>query len=290
MKAPFRDKDALLPDAVKKDIDQFNVFPLDAYIGVHPQPWPYSRRDYYKISLVLGRNVYHYANRSIETKPPALCFGNPLIPYSVEQLDPLHQSGYCCVFTAAFFEGLGVLQDYPVFKPGGDPVYQLNAGEKEEIAGIFARMQAEINSNYPYKYDVLRAIVLELLHRAPKLQPAEAFTQQGSDRISACFRELLERQFPVRPNPPRAILRAPAEFARCLGVSVAQLNRALKTEQDKSTSACITDRLLQEAQGLLKHTDWPIADIATALGFRAPAEFIRFFEENARQSLRAFRL
>ncbi len=260
---------------------------------MHPQPWPYSRRDYYKISLVLGRNVYHYANRSIEIREPALCFTNPLVPYSGEQLDPLQQSGYCCVFTAAFFQGWGVLQDYPVFKPGGDPVYRLNAAEKEEIAGIFAKMQAEINSSYPYKYDVLRAIVLELLHRASRLQPAPAIIQRGSgasSRISACFTELLERQFPVQPYPSRAILRTPADFARYLGVPVAQLNQALKLGKGKSTSACITERLLQEAQGLLKHTDWPIADIARSLGFKAPAHFIRFFEENTRQSLRVFRL
>ena len=286
-------KAGLLPDAVKKEVGQFNVFPMEAYVGDNPQPLPYSRKDYYKISLVLGRNRYHYADKSLEIKENGLFFGNPMVPYSCEPLDYALQSGYFCIFTPAFFKGFGELQQYPLFQPEADPIYDLTPSETAEITEVFKRMLKEINSGYAYKYDVLRAIALELMHRAMKMRPIVPERHSGSTanhRVSSFFTELLERQFPITEPGQQVLLKKPADFARQLNVHVNHLNQALKAETGKTTSACIAARVLQEARALLKHTDWTIQQIAWCLGFEEPAHFISFFRKNTQQTPGAFRL
>jgi AraC-like DNA-binding protein len=46
----------------------------------------------------------------------------------------------------------------------------------------------------------------------------------------------------------------------------------------KTTSQQITGRIIQEANALLKHTDWNIAEIAYGLGFEEPSYFTNYFK------------
>lgn len=65
-----RDSDYSVPST---SFGHFNVFQRDACSFLTP----YSRRDYYKISLVLGTGELHYANRWIRVDRPALLFSKP---------------------------------------------------------------------------------------------------------------------------------------------------------------------------------------------------------------------
>ena len=60
----YRIKLGILPSEIIGKIGQFNVFSLDDY--VHPDHTiPYSRKDYYKISLISGSNTVHYADKTV---------------------------------------------------------------------------------------------------------------------------------------------------------------------------------------------------------------------------------
>jgi hypothetical protein len=54
---------------------------------------PYNRRDYYKISLIIGRGNLYYADKTIEINKNALVFFNPQVPYAWEATSD-DQSGY----------------------------------------------------------------------------------------------------------------------------------------------------------------------------------------------------
>jgi hypothetical protein len=41
---------------------------------------PYSRRDYYKVTLVIGEGRVEYADKTIHIDKPALLFSNPTLP------------------------------------------------------------------------------------------------------------------------------------------------------------------------------------------------------------------
>lgn len=283
----YRNKLNWMPDNLKKEIGHFNVFRLDDFVGKCAKPIPYSRKDYFKISLIIGRNKYHYADKTIEIEENALLFANPQVPYNWEPLDS-KQSGFFCIFTEAFFRKFTSLklQDYPVFKPGGQPIFFLSENQVGTVTGIFQKMFTEIKSDYVYKYDSIRTLVSELIHSAQKMQPATTLysNSNAATRISSLFMELLERQFPIESPRQQINFRSANEFANQLAVHVNHLNRALKETTSKSTSELIAERLIQEAVTLLKHTNWNVSEIAHSLGFEEPTHFNNFFKKRTRQT------
>ena len=66
----------------KNEVGHFNVYSRAASSFIFV---PYNRRDYYKISLIIGTGVLNYANKAIKIDKNALIFSNPLIPYSKDE-------------------------------------------------------------------------------------------------------------------------------------------------------------------------------------------------------------
>ena len=291
-----KDVTSLLPPGIsKKEIGHFNVFDISNTIKQVKQKnvMPYNRRAYYKISLIRGKNRAEYADKVIDIKENALLFATPKVPYNWIPLDE-NQSGTFCVFTDAFLvktkSGV-VLDDLPIFKSGGFPVFEITNKEADEIELIFRKMEKEIASDYEFKYDLIRNYVLELIHYGQKLQPAAASgsNQNASERIIYLFVELLERQFPIESPNQRLNLRSAKEFAERLAVHVNHLNKVLKVNTGKTTTEIISSRLIQEAKILLKQTDWNISEIAYSLGFEEVAHFSNFFKKQTSLAPLAFR-
>ena len=280
-----------VPENIRSEIGHFNVFRLDPFVGSNAKPVPYTRRDYFKIMLVIGNYRMHYADGAIEIQKQALVFSNPQIPYSCEFTDQI-QSGFFCVFTPAFFHQYGNLNQYAVFQPGGTHAFELTDEQVNKVAGIYKSMFEEINSDYIHKYDLLRNLVFELLHFAMKMQPTAKLDEQpinASQRISTLFLELLERQFPIDENHQALNLRSASGFAKQLNVHVNHLNRAVKENTDKTTSQIIADRILRESKILLKHSAWNVSEIAFALGFNEVTHFNNFFKKHVQLSPLKFR-
>jgi AraC family transcriptional regulator, transcriptional activator of pobA len=290
----YKQKFNYLPDNLKQDLGHFNVFRTeDCYKDGVIIPISYSRRDFYKISLARGKNVFHYADKSLEVDGTALIFFNPQVPYTVESLSD-EKSGFFCIFKEAFFtESLrNNITNLPMFKIGGKPAYILNEEQDKMISDIFTRMIDEINSDYIYKYDLIRNYVTEMIHGAMKIEPSDKLYQHpdASSRITAVFTELLERQFPIESPSQRFSLRSAKDFAEKLYVHVNHLNRAIKVTTGKTTTDLISQRLASEAQALLKHTDWNISEISYCLGFEEPAHFNNFFKKQLQMTPSSFRL
>jgi len=184
-----------------------------------------------------------------------------------------------------------VLDDLPIFRPGGYPVFQLSDEEASDITLIFSKMHKELSSDYAFKYDLLRNYVLELIHYGQKLQPMSALypSHTASARVSSLFIELLERQFPIESPHQKLQLRTAKDFADQLSVHVNHLNKVLKENTGKTTTDLISNRVTQEAKILLKQTDWNISEIANSLGFEEVAHFSNFFKKQTSLAPLAFR-
>lgn len=270
-----------MPQNVLRDMQLFNVFSLREPNGPFINCKPYDRKGYYKISILKGPTRFFYADKSVEVKRCALLFTSPTIPYSWEHLEG-EQSGYFCVFKEAFFDQFGQIKEYPVFKPGNVPIFELSPEIENRIISVFQRMQEEIASVYSYKYDLIRNLVMEVIHMALKMQPSESniyFGSTGITRTTSLFAELLERQFPIESSHHRLELRHPSAYADQLSIHVNSLNRAVKEVTGKTTSQLISERIAQEARILLKHTDWTISEIGWCLGFDELSHFIKFFKK-----------
>lgn len=291
----YNEINAPIPQEIAREIGHFNVFSFEELAAkLKDKPvMPYNKRTYYKISLITGRNTAEYADKVIEIEESGLVFATPKVPYHWIPKDE-HQKGYFCVFTAEFLarnkSGV-VIDDLPIFRPGGLPIFQISDEQRVEIEAIFKKMNKELSSDYVFKYDLLRNYVLEIIHYGQKLQPKSISnpSHSASHRITSLFIELLERQFPIDSPMQHLQLRTAHDFAERLAIHVNHLNKILKENTGKTTSQIIGARITQEAKILLKQTDWNISEIAYTLGFEEIAHFSNFFKKQTSISPNNFR-
>ena len=257
----------------------FNVFQIEEDSNTVRE---YSRKDFYKICLTTGESLINYSDRSFLMKGTILFFANPNVPYSWETISRSYV-GYTCLFSEDFYkpsDRTESLQQSPLFKIGGTPIFEITEEKREFLNGIFRNMMAEQNTNYAFKDDLIRNYINLIIHEALKLQPAENFDQvkNAAHRITNVFLELLERQFPIESTSRPLKLRTAQDYATALNLHVNYLNRAVKETTGKSTTTHISERIANEAKALLLHTDWNVADIGYALGFEYPTYFNNFFK------------
>ena len=278
--------DNFLGSKSSNDLGHFNVFDIVKfyYSGNKRSEMTYNRRLYYKISLIKGKNLVEYADKTVLIDQQGILFATPKIPYRYTPQNK-EQSGFFCVFTKEFLSksktGLH-LDDLPIYQPNSDFVYQLTDEQYLEMEVIFRKMDAELSSDYAFKYDLLRNYVLELIHTGQKLKPIESTTSttNAASRISSLFIELLERQFPIENEAQVIQLKTPIEFAKTLDIHINHLNKVLKETTGRSTIEIIHGRIAEEAKILLKQTQWNVSEIAFALGFDEVAHFSNFFKKH----------
>ena len=279
------------PENQGNGIGHFNLFHLQPLEEGKPLVITYRRRDFYKIMLVKGNSKVLYADKEIEVKKQALSFSNPLIPYQWKHLDGRREGVYC-IFSRNFFQQIPQFQQYEVFQSQGTHLFELSDSQAVEVQSVFDKLESEFNSDYKYKFDLIKNLLLELIHFGLKMQPAlqlDSKSGTASQRISAIFLELLERQFPVDDLHTSIQLRSASDFAYQLNVHVNHLNRAVKEINQKTTTEIIAARVLQEAKILLKHSVWNVSEVAYALGFTEVTHFNNFFKKHTQMNPTQFR-
>lgn len=278
--------DFFLDSKGNTELGHFNVFDTVKFYfsGNKKSEMTYNRRLYYKISLIKGKNLVEYADKTVHIEKQGILFATPKIPYRYTPQNK-EQSGFFCVFTKEFLSKskTGMLIDeLPIYQPASDFVYQLNDEQYLEIEVIFKKMDAELSSDYAFKYDLLRNYVMELIHTGQKLKPIKSTdtTTNAASRISSLFIELLERQFPIESDAQVIQLKSPVDFASVLGIHINHLNKVLKETTGKSTTEIVNGRIAEEAKILLKQTQRNVSEIAFALGFDEVAHFSNFFKKH----------
>ncbi|WP_375419522.1 helix-turn-helix domain-containing protein [uncultured Hymenobacter sp.] len=253
--------------------------------------FPHVRRDFYKIKLLCdAHGILSYADQRVAVHGSALIFVNPLIPYAWERTKG-RETGFACLFTEEFstpqLRTASVAQS-PLFRVGNPPVLFPPPAAVARLKDLFEQLLAELPSPYPHKYDVLRNYLQLLLHESLKLLPA-APVPVAAERLQALFLDLLARQFPLAsPHQPLGLKNA-NEFARQLAVHPNHLNKALQATTGYSTTAHIAGRLAAEAQALLRHSNWSIAEIAHGLGFGHASNFNAFFKKHTGHTPNGYR-
>lgn len=280
-----------LPEDLKNELGHFNIFNLEPYSSGTQKSIPYRRRDFFKLMLVKGQSKVNYADRIYEVKKQALSFSNPMVPYKWDA-DHEQLEGVYCIFNPRFFSGFGEIEKYEIFQPSGTHVFELTDTEVVQVTDIFLKMQTELQSDYKYRFDLIRNLIFELVHFGLKLRPADLQSQKprnASLRIASIFLELLERQFPIDDSHQNLQLRTPADFAGQLNIHVNHLNRAVKEMTKKTTSRLIGERLLRESQTLLRQSAWNVSEIAYSLGFTEVPHFNNFFKKETGQTPTQYR-
>lgn len=80
-----------------------------------------------------------------------------------------------------------------------------------------------------------------------------------------------------------------AQYAKKLNITVSTLNNICRELGGESAKAYVSQRLLKEAEFLLRYTDHTIIEIAHQLGFKDSSYFSRFFRRFANSNPREYR-
>jgi AraC-like DNA-binding protein len=257
---------------------------------------PFNRRDYYKICLSpnmgKGGGSLLYNDLEIRLDQPCLIFTHPSVPASIEiKANPVKR--YHCLFNKSFIERFlppDVQYASALFNPTLYPVIILTPEDRDRLQLLFSEMQSLRESDYTFKYDMIRHILQLVIHDGIRLQQHH-LSQPAlvRDRLANVFLTTLNQQFPVDSPEQSLKLLTPAHFADQLHVHVNHLNSMVKKHTGKTTSAIIQERVMTEAKALLRNTNWNIAEIAYALGFEYPSHFNKYFKQFAAQTPMEFR-
>lgn len=280
------------PRIGQPEVGHFNIFRIEDIAAKQGKHVNYSRHDFFKITFVKAHGYIHYADRSVEVNGTALIFTNPTIPFYWENIGS-ERSGYACIFTEAFFNRYDSIKDCRVFQNADNGILILSDEQSKRFGEIFIRMEQELESDYEYKFDLLRNLLMDLVHSAQKIQPAPSrfqTTATAAERITRLFSDLLERQFPIEMTGQSIRIKTANEFATALNVHINHLNKSLKAITGHSTIQLINERIYQESRLLLKGTDWTIAEIARCLGFEEPNHFSTFFKSRCSATPKQFRM
>lgn len=243
----------------------------------------YNRKTFYKICLMTGDHLIQYSDRTLEANGTILFFANPHIPYSWE-IRSKEFCGYTCLFSEELLKVGNLsqsLQESPLFKLGGTPIFNVTENQRAFIQIIFEKMIEDSTTDYTFKKELMRNCIQMLIHEALKMQAFDNFDTQtnASTRITNVFNELLEIQFPIENTEQTLQLKTPNDFANRMHIHVNSLNRAVKETTGKTTTILIAERVITEARTLLQHTNWDISEIAYSLGFEYPTYFNTYFKK-----------
>lgn len=183
------------------------------------------------------------------------------------------------------------LQESPLFRLDTNPLFFLTTDQLAAARRLFQQMEADAASDYRHKHELVRTQLQLVIHEALRQRP-EPLKPPGAsaaNRLGGQFLHLLEQQFPVTSSAVPLALRTPQVFAERLHIHVNHLNRVVRETTGKTTSVHLTERILHEAQTLLRHTTWAISDVAQSLGFVDPTYFNHFFKKHGGVSPRDFR-
>ncbi|WP_295128424.1 AraC family transcriptional regulator [uncultured Chitinophaga sp.] len=256
-----------------------------------PRLLPFNRRDYYKICLGVGNMMHATPTRTISIEQPSIIFSCPSLPTQI-QAQSEDQKGYTCIFNDAFLlNGLKqeVRFESPLFNDSLEAVYPLDAAGVERFTRYFTEMETLMASDYAHKYDMLRHLLVTVIHEGIRLRGPLEEKNQGGDRLTTRFFHLMDQQFPVdSPESPLKMM-TPADYATSLNIHVNHLNASVKKATGKTTREVIHERIIAEAKVLLLNTDWDAAEIAYALGFEYPSHFNKYFRQYAQTTPLLFR-
>jgi AraC family transcriptional activator of pobA len=136
-----------------------------------------NRRGFYKIFLIIGKNINHFANKEIETESAKLFFGNANITYNLDFIYK-EQKGFACILSKKFlqkFDYLNILQQSRLFEANSVQVFLLSNEQEHFITTIFHKLISEQSSNYTFKNELIHTWVSLIMHEALKIKIASDF-------------------------------------------------------------------------------------------------------------------
>lgn len=238
------------------------------------------RKPFYKIALVSGNAIYQSKSTQIPISGYSIVFSAPLARFAFKTNDP-HFFGKYCVCSDTFLRGTNQfnLPILPIFKDKDIYVKSLSEIQYEELMLLFNQIDTDYKSDYPYKEQLIRNRVFDIVHYVQKLDERFYKIETTEDvNLENRFFLLLENVF-LNINMEKILIsKSPSYYAGLLNTTVDNLNNVLKKSTGKTTQSIIHERIIEEANVFLRHTDHSVKEIAWCLHFQETSHFQNFYK------------
>lgn len=202
--------------------------------------------------------------------------------------DDLNVKGWLIHFNEHFFmhNDVDVFLKYNIFNSQESPCYVIDNDTALTAKNYIMLMREELSRKHFFGYeDIIRFSLKSLLITLERVQ-------QKDKQKKLVFNNHYEFQFANYKNLIEEYYQkglSVQEYASLLNISSKTLNTITKEIVNKSASQLISERVILEAQRLLRFTTLQIGEIAYTLGFTDPSYFIKYFKRFAGTSPKMYR-
>jgi AraC family transcriptional activator of pobA len=239
------------------------------------------RKQFYKISILDGQATYHSNDNVLQISGKNIVFTDPKTRFSFSTTDPDFNAEYC-IFTEGFLRGTNKLSfnNWPVFKDADIYVKSLSDKAHQDLLSILNEIKTEYQSTYPFKEQFILNKVFDLIHYTQKLDFDSDIEIKPAESLDELFFNTLDSEFSNITTTTPLTDKSPSYFAKLLHTTVDRLNVTIKRITGKTTQDLIHERIVVEANIMLRHSSYSIKEIAWCLDFQETSHFINFYKKN----------
>lgn len=266
-----------LDDLLKQNFGRYLIVRIEDMIQLMKLPVPPTKSTTHIlmyltegfIEMTIGSSMY----RIYENECLLVASGQV---FSIGNVDVKSGKGYLIAFHPDFIIGkMGsreLLNDLEFLKVWGNPVIQLKNDAEASTSQLFKRMHTDYSANGLQHLLMQQAYFMALLAELNNAyQPLSDSPNQKSVVLSNRFKELLFSHIKTKHRV--------TDYAELLNITPNHLNKVVKQITGKSPTKWIDEALILEAKVLLHQTDYPINEVASAIGIMDPSYFSRLFKK-----------
>lgn len=280
----FRTTNAFEPNSPNLDILRFEDIPAELKEN---STNPYRLNAFVVGFITEGDFTLNISNKEYQITGNQIYFTSP---WHIRQYSNIKNwKGYIMFITPDFFfqhpQGEFIFREFRYFHTENGMVLPTNQKSNELISGYFAKMHALLRSDHPEKLNMLFHYINIFLYECKAAFVAEAPQQTGSkDTTLNNFLHSLNNYFMELHKGKMDKAVSLKYVANELHLHPTYLSNLLKQQTGKTAAQLVRERLILEAQSLLKNTDMTVAEVAYYLHFKDNSNFAKFFRHQVGQS------
>ena len=274
--------------ALNLPISQETDFTIHDLKQIHPEvPFrsPMFRANYY--SFVFVKNAhgsYTLDDKEYPTEPGTIYFTNPghIKGFFINQLEAC----YIITLTEAFLKEnvhQDVFEEFPFLLAETVAPSVLPPDEFGEFETLYLQIYKEYHANSPYKYRILgNLFVVLLLKIKDKFWKGYNPLEEGdrSSQIVGAFKQTLESHYRQLSEGSLEYHYQVQDYANAQNLHPNYLSQVVKSKTGKSVNTWISEKMIAEAQALLRNTTLTAKQISHRLGFSEATHFSSYFKKH----------
>ncbi len=230
--------------------------------------------------MTISNEVYHVV-------PNNMYFTSP---WHIRQYARVQSwKGYILFFTPEFIfqypQGEYIFREFRFFHTENGILFQPTAAQMKQLENSLESMHRLLHSNHPEKMKMLFHYLNIFLYECKTEFSGEMVQPSNSkDTTLNNFLHSLNHYF-IELNKGNMDKALTLKYvANELHLHPTYLSNLLKQQTGKTAAQLVRERLILEAQSLLKNTDMTVAEVAYYLHFKDNSNFAKFFRHQVGQS------